>query len=103
MSVFKAIKNHQILLSKMSFAKRLIIFLLWSAFTMYIMLNITHTHEPPERVKIHLTNTDTIYRQIYSLEVVSDTIKLYYEKKIKNYNTLSTPKRVKLFADRINR
>lgn len=54
--------------------------------------------DPPE-----LTNTDTIYQEIEKLQIKSDTIKLYYETKINTYRTLPTPKRVHIFAERINR
>ena len=54
-------------------------------------------------VKTVLTNTDTIYQEIEELEIKSDTIKLYYEKKVTNYRALPTTERVRLFAERINR
>jgi len=50
-----------------------------------------------------LTNTDTIYLQLDSLEKQQDTIKLYYEKEISNYHILPSTERIKLFANRINR
>ena len=50
-----------------------------------------------------LTNTDTIYLQLDSLEKQSDTIKLYYEKEISNYHILPPTERIKLFSKRINR
>jgi len=50
-----------------------------------------------------LTNLDTIYMQIDSLQKQSDTIKLYYETKTSNYHILPRSERIKLFADRINR
>jgi hypothetical protein len=50
-----------------------------------------------------LTNTDTIYLQLDSLEKQSDTIKLYYEKEISNYYILPPTERIKLFSNRINR
>jgi hypothetical protein len=53
--------------------------------------------------KPELTNLDTIYMQIDSLQKQSDTIKLYYEKKTSNYHILPRSERIKLFADRINR
>jgi hypothetical protein len=53
--------------------------------------------------KPELTNIDTIYMQIDSLQKQSDTIKLYYEKKTSNYHILPRSERIKLFADRINR
>ena len=52
---------------------------------------------------ITLSNTDTIYKEIEILTLKQDTIKLYYENKIHTYRILSTPERVKLFSDRINR
>lgn len=57
----------------------------------------------PVRQQINLTNTDTIYQQIDSLEIISDTIKIYYEKKVFNYHILPRSQRIRLFADRINR
>ena len=50
-----------------------------------------------------LTNTDTIYLQLDSLEKQSDTIKLYYERKTANYHILPSSERIKLFTKRINR
>ena len=50
-----------------------------------------------------LTNTDTIYLQLDSLEKQSDTIKIYYERKTANYHILPSSERIKLFANRINR
>ncbi len=66
-------------------------------------LTLSSKKELPKTVTVNLTNTDTIYKQIDSLEVVSDTIKLYYETKVKNYTILPTTERVRLFAERINR
>ena len=57
----------------------------------------------PVRQQINLTNTDTIYKQIDSLEIISDTIKIHYEKKVFNYHILPRSERIRLFADRINR
>ena len=57
----------------------------------------------PVKQEIELTNTDTIYLQLDSLEKQSDTIKLFYEKKISNYHILPSSERIRLFADRINR
>ena len=57
----------------------------------------------PVRQQINLTNTDTIYQQIDSLEIISDTIKVYYEKKVFNYHILPRSERIRLFANRINR
>lgn len=50
-----------------------------------------------------LTNTDTIYLQLDSLEKQQDTIKLFYEKEISNYHILPSTERIKLFSNRINR
>ena len=50
-----------------------------------------------------LTNTDTIYLQLDSLEKQSDTIKLYYERKVSNYHILPSSERIRLFSKRINR
>ena len=82
----------------------IVIFLVLNAVALIILLR-TPVYAPPtqEAKPIQLTNTDTIYQQIDSLEVVSDTIKIYYEKKIQNYHILPTPQRVRLFSERINR
>lgn len=53
--------------------------------------------------QIKLTNIDGLLNDIDTLQLKSDTIKLYYEKKIYNYHILPRSERVKLFADRINR
>jgi hypothetical protein len=50
-----------------------------------------------------LTNTDTIYLQLDSLQKQQDTIKLYYERKVSNYHILPSSERIKLFSNRINR
>ena len=50
-----------------------------------------------------LTNTDTIYIQLDSLQKQQDTIKLYYEKEISNYHILPSFERIRLFSNRINR
>ena len=73
-----------------------------SILVFYLTLN-TSKKEPAKTVTVNLTKTDTIYKQIDSLEVISDTIKVYYETKVKNYITLPTGERVRLFAERINR
>jgi len=53
--------------------------------------------------KPELTNLDTIYMQIDSLQKQSDTIKLYYERKTSSYHILPRSERIRLFADRINK
>ena len=50
-----------------------------------------------------LTNTDTIYIQLDSLQKQQDTIKLYYERKVSNYHILPSSERIRLFSNRINR
>ncbi len=50
-----------------------------------------------------LTNTDTIYIQLDSLQKQQDTIKLYYERKVSNYHILPSSERIRLFTNRINR
>jgi hypothetical protein len=49
------------------------------------------------------TDIDGLLNEIDTLQIKSDTIKLYYEKKVSNYNILPRSKRVRLFSDRINR
>ena len=53
--------------------------------------------------QIKLTNIDGLLNDIDTLQLKSDTIKLYYEKKIYNYHILPRSERVKLFTGRINR
>lgn len=50
-----------------------------------------------------LTDKDGLFLDLDTLELKSDTIKLYYETKIYNYRILPTPHKVELFAKRINR
>jgi hypothetical protein len=57
----------------------------------------------PIQEPIKLTNTDTIYLQLDSLQKQQDTIKIYYEKKISNYHILPSSERFRLFSNRINR
>jgi len=57
----------------------------------------------PIQEPIKLTNTDTIYLQLDSLQKQQDTIKIYYEKKISNYHILPSSERIRLFSNRINR
>lgn len=68
----------------------------------FLTLN-TGKKELPKTVAVNLTNTDTIRKQIDSLQIKSGTIKVYYEKKIQNYRITPTTERVRLFAERINR
>lgn len=80
------------------------LFLVLNAIALIVLLRNPVFVPPTQEVEpIQLTNTDTIYQQIDSLQIVSDTIKIYYEKKIQNYHILPTPKRVRLFSERINR
>ena len=50
-----------------------------------------------------LSDIDGLLNTIDTLESKSDTIKLYYEKKVYNYHILPRSERVELFSDRINR
>jgi hypothetical protein len=71
-----------------------------------LMINVLRIKTPKQPSYIEpiiLTNTDTLYQEIEILKLKSDTIKIYYEKKINNYRTLRTTERVQLFADRITR
>ena len=74
-----------------------------AALLMVLKLVLVKKQTPVLIEPIALTNTDTIYKEIEVLKLKSDTIKLYYEKKINNYRILPTPERVRIFADRINR
>ena len=53
--------------------------------------------------QIELTNIDGLLNDIDTLQIKSDTIKLFYEKEISNYHILPSCERIKLFANRINR
>ena len=59
--------------------------------------------QPVELEPIILTDTDTIYKEIRDLQIKSDTIKVFYEKKVKDYRIMPTTERVRLFTERINR
>jgi hypothetical protein len=50
-----------------------------------------------------LTDIDGLLNEIDTLQLKSDTIKLYYERKTSNYHILPRSERIRLFADRINR
>ena len=50
-----------------------------------------------------LSDIDGLLNEIDTLELKSDTIKLYYETKVYNYHILPRSERIKLFADRINK
>ena len=49
------------------------------------------------------TDIDGLLNEIDTLQIKSDTIKLYYERKTNNYHILPRSERIKLFSDRINR
>ncbi len=66
------------------------------------LINKKNDLQPIEE-PIKLTNTDTIYLQLDSLQKQQDTIKIYYEKEISNYHILPSSERIKLFSNRINR
>ena len=74
-----------------------------SILAFYLTLKVNSKKVPLKEAAVTLSSTDTIYKQIDSLEVISDTIKIYYETKVKNYTILPTPQRVRLFSERINR
>jgi hypothetical protein len=86
----------------MSVNSKLAVIAALSILVFYLTLN-TGKKEPPKTVAVSLTNTDTIRKQIDSLQIKSDTIKVFYEKKIQNYRITPTTERVRLFAERINR
>ncbi len=86
----------------MTVNSNLFILALLAMLAFYLTLKVSK-NEPPKEAIVTLSSTDTIYKQIDSLEVVSDTIKIYYEKKIQNYHILPTTERVRLFSERINR
>jgi len=50
-----------------------------------------------------LSDIDGLLNDIDTLQIKSDTIKLYYERKTSNYHILPRSERIRLFADRINR
>ena len=50
-----------------------------------------------------LSDIDGLLNEIDTLQLKSDTIKLYYETKVYNYHILPRSERIKLFTDRINR
>jgi len=68
----------------------------------YLFSKTTNTN-PVEVEPIILTDTDTIYKEIKELKIKSDTIKVFYEKKVKDYRIMPTTERVRLFTERINR
>ena len=50
-----------------------------------------------------LSDIDGLLNEVDTLQLKSDTIKLYYERKTSNYHILPRSERIRLFADRINR
>ena len=50
-----------------------------------------------------LSDIDGLLNEIDTLQLKSDTIKLYYERKTSNYHILPRSERIRLFADRVNR
>jgi hypothetical protein len=69
----------------------------------YIVSNLADVPTPAELTLPEFISTDTIYKDIDSLKYQRDTLKIYYETKTYNYNTLPSNDRVVLFAERINR
>lgn len=88
---------------KLSINTRLAIFALFATLCFYLVITSIKNVKPIDPVTITLTNTDTIYMQIDSLEIKSDTIKMFYEKKINQYRVAPANIRVQLFTNRINR
>ena len=91
------------MINKLSINTRLAIFALFATLCFYLVITSIKNVKPPEPVTITLTQTDTIYMQIDSLEIKSDTIKMFYEKKINQYRVAPADIRVQLFTKRINR
>ena len=91
------------MISKLSINERLTILVIWSVVCFYVVITLSKEAKPIDPVTITLTKTDTIYMQIDSLEIKSDTIKMFYEKKINQYRVAPTNIRVQLFTKRINR
>lgn len=91
------------MISKLSINERLTILVIWSVVCFYVVITLSKKAKPIEPVTITLTKTDTIYMQIDSLEIKSDTIKMFYEKKINQYRVAPADIRVQLFTKRINR
>jgi hypothetical protein len=91
------------MINKLSINTRLAILALVAAFCFYCVLTLSKNVKPIEPVTITLTKTDTIYMQIDSLQIKSDTIKMFYEKKINKYRVAPANIRVQLFTKRINR
>lgn len=84
----------------------LIIFLfLYSFISTIVILTFIFSkkNKPITPVIIEKISSDTIYMELDSLKIKQDTIKIYYETKTNNYRTMPTPKRVQLFAERVNR
>jgi hypothetical protein len=76
----------------------------------FVLVLLIETHiiddefqTPPVEITLDKISPDTIHKQIDSLQIISDTIEVYYETKVQNYRILPTPKRVELFAKRISR
>lgn len=81
----------------------IIILICSSLVQVWIISNIVDAPIPAEVTLPELILTDTIYRDIDSLNYERDTLKIYYETKTYNYGTLPSNDRVVLFAKRINR
>tara|TARA_R110001606_G_scaffold151596_1_gene292195 strand:- start:180 stop:455 length:276 start_codon:yes stop_codon:yes gene_type:complete len=90
-------------MNSISINTKLFILTVFSVLAFCLVLDFNSPVERPEPITITLTSKDTIYEEIDRLNAVSDTIKIYYETKVKNYTTLPTGERVRIFAERINR
>ena len=88
---------------KLSINTRLAIFALFATLCFYLVITSIKNVKPNDPVAVSLTNTDTIRKQIDSLQIKSGTIKIFYEKKINQYRIAPTTERVRLFSERINR
>jgi hypothetical protein len=91
------------MISKLSINERLTILVIWSVVCFYVVITLSKEEKPIDPVTITLTKTDTIYMKIDSLEIKSDTIKMFYEKKINQYRVAPADIRVQLFTKRVNR
>jgi len=81
----------------------LFILICFSFVQVWVIYNLIDIPVPNEVTLPEVISTDSIYKDIDSLNYERDTLKIYYETKTYNYNTLPSNDRVVLFAKRINR
>ena len=79
------------------------ILICFSFFQIWIISSLIDVPVPAEVILPEVILTDTIYKNIDSLNYERDTLKIYYETKTYNYSALPSNDRVVLFAERINR